>query len=128
MEEPLFDEETGVPLNDAARALVERADADTSAGAGGANAAAATGILASVPVVDIAEGKWKYVQIELSAPDSAQSLRVVRSYRGLKFHAQNYEKCMAGLEPVSSHSIPCAGRHILVDRNMAMRVEGDTRR
>ena len=103
MEEPVFDDETGIPLNDAARALVERADADTSAGAGGGEAtAAATGIMASVPVVDIAEGKWKYVQIELSAPDSAQPLRVVRSYRGLKFHAQNYEKCMAELEPVST--------------------------
>ena len=37
-------------------------------GGGGGGGGGGNGVLGSIPDVDIAEGKWKYVQIELSAP------------------------------------------------------------
>ena len=66
---PLYDDDTGVPLNEAARRIVEKGKSkDAYDSNPGAVAAAGQGVLSKIPEVDIAVGKWKYVQIELSAP------------------------------------------------------------
>jgi len=57
--------------------------------------AAAQGVLESIPAVDLAEGKWKYVQIELTAPGEPQK-RVVRSAR-VGYHPEVYELTMNSL-------------------------------
>ena len=58
---------------------------------------AGKGVLHSVPEVDIAEGKWKYVQIELTAPGEEPKL-VVRNTAGLAYHPDMYEAAMDALE------------------------------
>ena len=64
--------------------------------------------LDSIPVIDIANGTHKYVQIELrltcgqggasgassSSGTSAVTRRIIRSYAGLKSHAENYRVAM----------------------------------
>ena len=61
-----------MPLNDAARKLVETATKAKTAVAGGVGAGSK--VLDKIPAVEIAEGKWKYVQIELSAPGELPKL------------------------------------------------------
>ena len=61
--------------------------------------------LESVPSVELANGTWKYVQIELrlgplasegearpatTAPGRFVSVRIVRSFAGVKYHADAY--------------------------------------
>merc|ERR1712008_59302 len=41
----------------------------------------------------------KFVTVDLQAADGATK-RVVRSYLGLKYHAQNYERLMAQVRPL----------------------------
>ena len=54
MEAPKFDDETGVPLNDAAREVVAKAKT-VSNGAGG-GAGSGSSVLDKIPAVEIAEG------------------------------------------------------------------------
>ena len=93
MDKPRFDDETGAALNAAAERLVQRAKAPTCDDGPGTAAASGAGLLSDIPIVDIAIGKHKYVQIELTAPGEAP-IRVVRSYAGLSYHADNYERAM----------------------------------
>ena len=56
--------------------------------------------LESVPSVQLANGTWKYVQIELrlgplvdaseARPGKFVSVRIVRSFAGVKYHADAY--------------------------------------
>lgn len=109
-EKPRFDDETGAALNAAAERLVQRAKATGDDGPSSSAAASGGGLLSDVPIVDIAIGKHKYVQIELTAPGEAP-IRVVRSYAGLSYHADNYERAMellhndASLRPVRGRVI-----------------------
>lgn len=96
---PKYDDETGVPLNDAARRVVEAATRHPSAPA--ADGASAPSSLDGVPEVVIAEGKWKYVQIRLyplDAEDGEYHKRVVRNASGLSYHADMYSDAMYKLE------------------------------
>ena len=96
-EQALFDEVTGVALNERAERIVAEATGGGHEQDSACAAEAAT--LADVPVVQIAEGKWKYVQIELTTRSPAATLRIVRSYSGTRFHAEAFEKAMAELRP-----------------------------
>eukprot|EP00958_Prasinococcus_capsulatus_P000233 scaffold18_cov401-Prasinococcus_capsulatus_cf.AAC.13 len=97
-EEARFDDVTGEPLNDAARELLRRGQEEHAPlerrtdGAGQA-------LIDSIPVVDIADGTWKYVQINIVAPDGANKL-IVRNTAGLAYHANMYEAAMRQLEPL----------------------------
>lgn len=70
---PRYDDATGVPLNDAARALVSKASLDSpatdAAGAAASGVAALTPassrLAQCIPSAFLAEGTWKYVQIRL---------------------------------------------------------------
>ena len=95
MEAPKFDDETGVPLNDAARDVVAKAKT-VSDGAGG-EAGSGSSVLDKIPAVEIAEGKWKYVQIELTCPGEPPK-RVVRNTSGLAYHPDMYTAAMDKLE------------------------------
>ena len=110
MDKPRFDDETGAALNAAAERLVQRAKAPTCDDGPGTAAASGAGLLSDIPIVDIAIGKHKYVQIELTAPGEAP-IRVVRSYAGLSYHADNYERAMELLHNDSSLR-PVRGRVI----------------
>ena len=90
---PAFDDETGAPLNEAARRIVEEAKA-------GASAAAAAGqsVLEGVPDVEIAPGKWKYVQIKLFS--GGESKLVVRNTANLGYHPEMYDHAMHKLRPL----------------------------
>jgi len=93
----MFDDDTGEALNPAARKLVQEAlAADELALEANGGAAPELGpILASIPVVDCAEGTYKYVQVQLSHPDEpGTQLLVVRSYATCRYHAENYMKLM----------------------------------
>ena len=93
----MFDDDTGEALNPAARKLVQEAlAADELALEANGGAAPELGpILASIPVVDCAEGTHKYVQVQLSHPDEPGTQRlVVRSYATCRYHAENYMKLM----------------------------------
>ena len=93
----MFDDDTGEALNPAARKLVREAlAADELALEANGGAAPELGpILSSIPVVDCAEGTYKYVQVQLSHPDEpGTQLLVVRSYATCRYHAENYMKLM----------------------------------
>ena len=108
--QPLYDDATGAPLNEEARRIVaraERAEVEANAalggeggGGGGGGGGAAGGVLDGVPAVEIAEGKWKYVQMICAASGAKGQQRktIVRSYAGLRFHAENYERAADELQ------------------------------
>ena len=101
----MFDDDTGEALNPAARKLVQEAlAADELALEANGGAAPELGpILASIPVVDCAEGTHKYVQVQLSHPDEPGTQRlVVRSYATCRYHAENYMKLMRILARTSA--------------------------
>eukprot|EP00241_Pyramimonas_parkeae_P007702 CAMPEP_0114234484 /NCGR_PEP_ID=MMETSP0058-20121206/5734_1 /TAXON_ID=36894 /ORGANISM="Pyramimonas parkeae, CCMP726" /LENGTH=158 /DNA_ID=CAMNT_0001346167 /DNA_START=208 /DNA_END=681 /DNA_ORIENTATION=- len=100
IEEARYCEETGAPLNDAARRIVElatqvtpvqsRSEEDTTSG---------EDVLAGIPSVELAHGKWKYVAIDISSRGGGTK-RVVRSIANIKFHAQTFESTMNRLRPL----------------------------
>jgi hypothetical protein len=69
---------------------------------------------ATLGVSDCAVAR-KYVQIELSAAGSLEHLRVVRSYRGLQFHAHAFKEAMKPLEPNIKGRVIGGGR---IDYNL----------
>ena len=73
---------------------------------GGATAAPGQN-LTTVASVEIAPGKWKYVQIELR--DGEATKRIVRSFAGRKFHADMFEKAMQDLEPLGLQGVVIGG-------------------
>ena len=122
-EAPDFDEETGAPLNEAAAALVARAIAGGSsleaalaeaAEPGGGATLAAGGPLAGAAAVVIAPGKWKFVAIDLRDASGATK-RVVRSFAGKKFHADNFQQAMVELEPLGLRGKVIGGGRIEYD-------------
>lgn len=112
--QPLFDDHTGAPLNDAARTIVARAETDAAAGSG----SGASSVLASVPDVEIAPGTWKYVAVSLRGRDG-ETKRIVRSYARLKFHGENYEQAMAPLRPLGINGSVLGGGRIRFDPDAA---------
>lgn len=90
-------------------------------------------ILAAIPYCTIATGTWKYVQIALhvgvrsgvskssksrskgSGGSSKIVKYVVRSYEGLKFHAQMYEKAMQELRTMGVAGKVVGGGRIAMD-------------
>mmetsp|Transcript_28081 Transcript_28081/g.82255 ORF Transcript_28081/g.82255 Transcript_28081/m.82255 type:complete len:159 (-) Transcript_28081:547-1023(-) len=95
MEEAQFDDITGEALNDEARRLVSEAARDRMAASASSAPGRQGGVLDSVATVEIAPGTWKYVQIQVTA--AGESKRIVRSYAGLKYHAENYDRAMREL-------------------------------
>ena len=137
----------------AARRIMARAEEDRATGASsGPPRGAATDKLSAVPNVEIAEvfatrasfvlacaftyvrpfrhpnsrshqGKWKYVQITISAEGKRKN--IVRSFRGLKFHAQNYDQAAARLRPLGIRcSVVGGGRIELSHRDRNCKVYG----
>ena len=96
-----------MPLNDAARKLVETATKAKTAVAGGVGAGSK--VLDKIPAVEIAEGKWKYVQIELTAPGEAPK-RVVRNTAGLLYHPDMYQAAMDELAHLGHRCNPHGSR------------------
>ena len=102
-EAPAFDDETGEALNEAALALVRDALAaekreDVEATGGTARAPLGP-VLSSIPVVECAEGTWKYVQVQLTHPSEPEAqVLVVRSYDSCGYHAENYRELMRRLQ------------------------------
>jgi len=89
-ETPLYDEETGAPLNEAARQLV--AMSKEGAAVSARQAATDEGPLAAIAAGNVADGKWKYVQVRLTV--EGHSKLVVRSFKNHKFHAEMYQVLM----------------------------------
>jgi len=103
----------GKPLNEAGERIVEAAKSGASAPVTADDKG--EGVLDAIPAVSIAEGKWKYVQIELTAPGEAPK-RVVRNTAGLLYHPDMYQAAMdelAHLDGVRGHVI--GGGRIVFD-------------
>lgn len=64
--------------------------------------------------VEVAEGTWKFVLVELTAPGGEQRC-VVRSYARLRFHAENYDRLMEGLRPLGIGGKVLGGGRIIKD-------------
>jgi|TARA_B110000977_G_scaffold200815_1_gene292737 phosphohistidine phosphatase len=98
---PLFDDDTGEALNDAARQLVlDALAADLRKPAGGSSddSAPLGEALSSIAPVVCAVGTYKYVQVQLTSPDApGAQLLVVRSYNTCRYHAENYQRLMREL-------------------------------
>jgi phosphohistidine phosphatase len=98
---PLFDDDTGEALNEAARELVlDALAADLSRPGGGdsASSVALGEVLSSIPQVVCAVGTYKYVQVQLTHPTvPGAQLLVVRSYDTCRYHAEVYQRLMREL-------------------------------
>ena len=68
-DQPLFCDDTGEALNDAARKLVLSALAEDKRAEVQGDGKALGNILGSIPVVDCAVGKHKYVQVQMTHPE-----------------------------------------------------------
>lgn len=110
-----FDLETGAALNDAAEQLVQNARADRARSRNDETAVqtAMRNPLEDIPSVHIDPGTWKYVQIRLRK-DGNEKL-VVRAYRGLRFHAENYETAMRKFRPLGIRGDVIGGGRIKYD-------------
>ena len=87
---PMFCDETGEALNEAAKRLVlDALAADKHTLDANDGVAPTLGpILSSIPVVECAEGTHKYVQVQLTHPNEpGAALLVVRSYASCNYHA-----------------------------------------
>ena len=103
-----FDDQTGAPLNDAARAILARHSA--TAPAPGAGAAEAFDSLVDVAV---AAGTWKFVLLECEL--DGRRKRIVRALQGLKYHAENYDVTAAPLKALGIHVRVVGGGRIKRD-------------
>lgn len=88
---PMFDE-AGAPLNAAARLMLERHGSPEFV-PGGDSAT----VFHKTPAVDIAEGTWKYVLMEIRY--EGERRLIVRSLKDLHYHAQIFDLTLAHLEP-----------------------------
>ena len=103
-----FDDQTGAPLNDAARSILQRHAA--TAPAPGAGAAEAFDSLVDVVV---AAGTWKFVMLECEL--DGRRRRIVRALHGLKYHAENYDVTAAPLKALGIHVRVVGGGRIKRD-------------
>ena len=87
----LYDE-NGAPLTERAKKLFMQG----SEGKSCENEVCEASFLGDIPAVKIANGKWKYVLIDLSQEGEYMGT-IVRSYAGLDFHAEMYERAMVEL-------------------------------
>uniref|UniRef100_A0A7S3K3L8 14 kDa phosphohistidine phosphatase n=1 Tax=Aureoumbra lagunensis TaxID=44058 RepID=A0A7S3K3L8_9STRA len=93
-----FDEETGAPLNDAARAILVRHRHDADAVASSGSREDVVAVFDRLPEIDIAEGVWKYVLLEIEV--DGRRRHIVRALSGLHYHAEIYELTAAQLRPL----------------------------
>ncbi len=112
-DQPLFCDDTGEALNEAARKLVLSALAEDKRGLKVEGDGKTLGaVLSSIPVVDCAIGTWKYVQVQLTHPDEPDTfVLVVRSYNHCSYHAENYQELMRRLRR-DGKTKGCVGRVI----------------
>ena len=106
--EPMFSDDTGEALNEAARRLIKEATgkdvhlADDVNDGNDGNETAKRGrktemksdILRTIDRVRIALGVWKYVLIDLKDERTEERMMIVRSYENLAYHADNYRVAM----------------------------------
>ena len=110
--QPLFCDDTGEALNDAARKLVLSALAEDKRAEVQGDGKALGNILGSIPVVDCAVGKHKYVQVQMTHPEEPDTfVLVVRSYDHCNYHAENYQELMRRLRR-DPKTKGCVGRVI----------------
>ena len=111
-DQPLFCDDTGEALNDAARMLVISALAEDKRAEVQGDGKALGNILGSIPVVDCAVGKHKYVQVQMTHPEEPDTfVLVVRSYDHCNYHAENYQELMRRLRR-DPKTKGCVGRVI----------------
>lgn len=111
-DQPLFCDDTGEALNDAARKLVLSALAEDKRAEVQGDGKALGNILGSIPVVDCAVGKHKYVQVQMTHPEEPDTfVLVVRSYDHCNYHAENYQELMRRLRR-DPKTKGCVGRVI----------------
>ena len=111
-DQPLFCDDTGEALNDAARKLVLSALAEDKRAEVQGDGKALGNILGSIPVVDCAVGKHKYVQVQMTHPEEPDTfVLVVRSYDHCNYHAENYQELMRRLRR-DPKTKGCVGRGI----------------
>ena len=111
-DQPLFCDDTGEALNDAARKLVLSALAEDKRAEVQGDVKALGNILGSIPVVDCAVGKHKYVQVQMTHPEEPDTfVLVVRSYDHCNYHAENYQELMRRLRR-DPKTKGCVGRVI----------------
>ncbi len=111
-DQPLFCDDTGEALNDAARKLVLSALAEDKRAEVQGDGKALGNILGSIPVVDCAVGKHKYVQVQMTHPEEPDTfVLVVRSYDHCDYHAENYQELMRRLRR-DPKTKGCVGRVI----------------
>ena len=111
-DQPLFCDDTGEALNDAARKLVLSALAEDKRAEVQGDGKALGNILGSIPVVDCAVGKHKYVQVQMTHPEEPDTfVLVVRSYDHCDYHAEHYQELMRRLRR-DPKTKGCVGRVI----------------
>lgn len=111
-DQPLFCDDTGEALNDAARKLVLSALAEDKRAEVQGDGKALGNILGSIPLVDCAVGKHKYVQVQMTHPEEPDTfVLVVRSYDHCNYHAENYQELMRRLRR-DPKTKGCVGRVI----------------
>ena len=111
-DQPLFCDDTGEALNEAARKLVLSALAEDKRAEVEGDGKTLGAVLSSIPVVDCAIGTWKYVQVQLTHPDEPDTfVLVVRSYNHCSYHAENYQELMRRLRR-DAKTKGCVGRVI----------------
>ena len=110
-----FDDATGAPLTAEARALLDAATKGDRGieGGGGEGAEAAKATMDAVPTVDLAEGEWKYVAIDIRLKGVAK--RIVTSTAHLKFHPDMYEAAMKKLAPLGIQGTVIGGGRVSLD-------------
>ena len=99
-EKPLFSDEDGRALNEAAAKLVERAATggdDARKALGGGNVVGGEKKTRAIETVKIADGTHKYIlaQVFAEGDERHDSKLVVRSYGGCRYHADNYRMLMS---------------------------------
>ncbi|KAJ1449564.1 Janus/Ocnus family-domain-containing protein [Pelagophyceae sp. CCMP2097] len=107
--EASFDESTGAPLNEAARSMLRRHAAAAAAPAAESSAVAAAAF-DRVPAVEVAEGVWKFVLLEIEL--GGRRRHIVRAIGGVKFHAAVFDRTAALLKPLGARCTVLGGGRI----------------
>ena len=116
-----FDDETGAPLNKAARDILARHSEGVPTTSGGAAGGAEA--FDALNVVDVAAGTWKFVLLEVELGDRRR--QIVRALEGLKFHAENYDVVASLLKPFGMRvRVVGGGRITRDDATKAVQVYG----
>ena len=117
----VFDEVTGAPLNDAARAMVA---AQRESAVEAASSATPLAQFEAIPAVEVAEGRWKFVLLEISL-GSTQKRLIVRALQGLRYHAENFDATRRLLRPLGVRCKVIGGGRIVRDsENRSISVYG----